>query len=105
VLNAKQHAREAEIIAQAGKPGAITIATNMAGRGTDIVLGGNVEKQADMLRQDRSLDDATREKRIQALRDEWKGLHQAVLDAGGLLYHRDRTARVQADRQSVAWTR
>ena len=84
VLNAKQHAREAEIIAQAGKPGAITIATNMAGRGTDIVLGGNVEKQADMLRQDRSLDDATREKRIQALRDEWKGLHQAVLDAGGL---------------------
>jgi len=84
VLNAKQHAREAEIIAQAGKPGAITIATNMAGRGTDIVLGGNVEKQADMLRQDRALDDATREQRIQALSDEWQGLHQAVLDAGGL---------------------
>jgi len=84
VLNAKQHAREAEIIAQAGKPGAITIATNMAGRGTDIVLGGNVEKQVDMLRQDASLDEAEREARIQALRAGWAGLHQQVLDAGGL---------------------
>jgi preprotein translocase subunit SecA len=84
VLNAKQHAREAEIIAQAGKPGAITIATNMAGRGTDIVLGGNVEKQVDMLRQDASLDEAEREARIQALRTGWAGLHQQVLDAGGL---------------------
>lgn len=84
VLNAKQHAREAEIIAQAGKPGAITIATNMAGRGTDIVLGGNVEKQVDMLRQDTSLDDVTREQKIQALREGWAPLHQQVLDAGGL---------------------
>ena len=65
VLNAKQHAREAQIIAQAGKPGAITIATNMAGRGTDIVLGGNVEKQIDLLRQDPSIEDATREAQIQ----------------------------------------
>lgn len=84
VLNAKQHAREAEIIAQAGKPGAITIATNMAGRGTDIVLGGNVEKQIEMLRQDASLDDAVREQKIEALRQDWEPLHQQVLDAGGL---------------------
>jgi len=84
VLNAKQHAREAEIIAQAGKPGAITIATNMAGRGTDIVLGGNVEKQIEMLRQDASLDDAVREQKIEALRQDWEPLHQQVLDASGL---------------------
>jgi len=84
VLNAKQHAREAQIIAQAGKPGAITIATNMAGRGTDIVLGGNVEKQIDLLRQDPSIEDATREAQIQQLRSEWAGLHQQVLAAGGL---------------------
>jgi len=84
VLNAKQHAREAEIIAQAGTPGAITIATNMAGRGTDIVLGGNVEKQIEMLRQDASLDDAVREQKIEALRQEWEPLHQQVLDSGGL---------------------
>jgi preprotein translocase subunit SecA len=84
VLNAKQHAREAQIIAQAGRPGAITIATNMAGRGTDIVLGGNVEKQIELLRQDLTLDDAAREVQIDQLRSEWAGLHQQVLDSGGL---------------------
>ena len=84
VLNAKQHAREAEIIAQAGKPAAITIATNMAGRGTDIVLGGNVQKQVEMIEQDQSLDDAQRVQAIEKLRSEWAGLHQQVLDAGGL---------------------
>lgn len=84
VLNAKQHAREAQIIAQAGRPGAITIATNMAGRGTDIVLGGNVEKQIELLRQDLTLDNAARESQIDQLRSEWAGLHQQVLDAGGL---------------------
>ena len=84
VLNAKPHAREAEIVAQAGKPGAITIATNMAGRGTDIVLGGNVQKQVEMLDRDASLDDTTREKKIRELRDGWAALHQQVLDAGGL---------------------
>ncbi|MCP2936295.1 preprotein translocase subunit SecA, partial [Salmonella enterica subsp. enterica serovar Typhimurium] len=60
VLNAKQHEREAEIVAQAGRPGVITIATNMAGRGTDIVLGGNVEKQVQALEQDQSMGDADR---------------------------------------------
>ena len=84
VLNAKQHAREAEIVAQAGKPGAITIATNMAGRGTDIVLGGNVEKQVEMVNAEESLDDAAREQKIAELRDGWAALHQQVLDAGGL---------------------
>jgi preprotein translocase subunit SecA len=84
VLNAKQHAREAQIIAQAGRPSAITIATNMAGRGTDIVLGGNVEKQIELLRKDLTVDDAARDVQIDQLRNEWAGLHQQVLDAGGL---------------------
>jgi len=84
VLNAKQHAREAPIIAQAGQPGAITIATNMAGRGTDIVLGGSVEKQVVLLREDTSLDEASRDAQIEKLRAEWSGLHEQVLAAGGL---------------------
>jgi len=84
VLNAKQHAREAEIIAQAGRPKMITIATNMAGRGTDIVLGGNVEKPIEVLRMDESLDDATRTKRIDVLRAEWQPVHEQVIASGGL---------------------
>jgi preprotein translocase subunit SecA len=84
VLNAKQHAYEAQIIAQAGRPKMITIATNMAGRGTDIVLGGNVEKQVDVVRADPGLDEAGKEARIAALRAEWRTLHQQVVDAGGL---------------------
>ncbi|MBS3935848.1 MAG: preprotein translocase subunit SecA [Sulfuritalea sp.] len=84
VLNAKQHAREAEIVAQAGRPGMITIATNMAGRGTDIVLGGNAEKQVQALMADASLSAAEKEARAQTLRDEWQGLHAQVLQAGGL---------------------
>jgi len=84
VLNAKQHAREAEIVAQAGRPKMVTIATNMAGRGTDIVLGGNIEKQIDTLRLDETLDDATRKQRIEQLRAEWKPVHEQVLTSGGL---------------------
>ncbi|MCL4747683.1 MAG: preprotein translocase subunit SecA, partial [Burkholderiaceae bacterium] len=84
VLNAKQHAREAEIVAQAGRPKMITIATNMAGRGTDIVLGGNVEKQIDLLRADASIDDAAKVAPIDKLRAEWQSLHDAVIAAGGL---------------------
>ena len=84
VLNAKQHAREAEIVAQAGRPGMITIATNMAGRGTDIVLGGNVDKQIEQIKHDETLDDATRAQRIEALKAEWKQVHDQVLAAGGL---------------------
>jgi preprotein translocase subunit SecA len=84
VLNAKQHAREAEIIAQAGRPKMITIATNMAGRGTDIVLGGNVEKQSSLLNEDTALDENQKLARIKTLEDEWQGLHEQVVNAGGL---------------------
>jgi preprotein translocase subunit SecA len=84
VLNAKQHAREADIIVQAGRPGAITIATNMAGRGTDIVLGGNLEKMSAAIEADESLDEATKASRIEALRQQWQADHEKVKALGGL---------------------
>ena len=84
VLNAKQHAREAEIIAQAGRPKMITIATNMAGRGTDIVLGGNVGKQSALIEADASLSAAEKAAKIKQLQDEWQSIHDQVLAAGGL---------------------
>ena len=84
VLNAKQHAREAEIVVQAGQPKMVTIATNMAGRGTDIVLGGNVERSVDVLRAAEDVDQTEKERRIQALREEWQLLHAKVIAAGGL---------------------
>ncbi len=84
VLNAKQHAREADIVAQAGKPGMITIATNMAGRGTDIVLGGNVEKIIEALHADESMTEAAREIEAARLRAEWAKEHEQVKSLGGL---------------------
>ncbi len=78
VLNAKQHEREAEIVAQAGRPGAVTIATNMAGRGTDIVLGGSLEAELEALGDDAG--EAAREK----VRAEWQKRHDQVVAAGGL---------------------
>ena len=84
VLNAKQHAREAEIVAEAGKPGRITIATNMAGRGTDIVLGGSVEKQIDLIRANDALTEDAKEAQIATVRAEWKPLNEVVKQAGGL---------------------
>ncbi|MEX8521009.1 MAG: preprotein translocase subunit SecA [Leptothrix sp. (in: b-proteobacteria)] len=84
VLNAKQHAREAEIIAQAGRPKMVTIATNMAGRGTDIVLGGNVEKQIQFIEADASIAEADKAARIEQLKSEWAGLHEQVKTLGGL---------------------
>ncbi len=84
VLNAKQHEREATIVAEAGRPGVITIATNMAGRGTDIVLGGNPESDIHGIRQDDSLSDAEKEVKIAQLQAEWQQRHDAVLAAGGL---------------------
>jgi preprotein translocase subunit SecA len=84
VLNAKQHAREAEIVIEAGRPGQITIATNMAGRGTDIVLGGSIEKATSVIKHDDSLPEAEREAKIAAMREEWQKLHDQVLAAGGL---------------------
>ena len=84
VLNAKQHAKEADIVAQAGHSKMITIATNMAGRGTDIVLGGNVEKAVDALQADPALDDAARQARAQELRAHWQQDHELVKSLGGL---------------------
>ena len=84
VLNAKQHAREAEIVAQAGRPGMITIATNMAGRGTDIVLGGNIEKDLAAIEADATLDAEEKAARIARMKAEWQTLHDQVLAAGGL---------------------
>ncbi|HSV36931.1 MAG TPA: preprotein translocase subunit SecA [Ramlibacter sp.] len=84
VLNAKQHAREAEIVAQAGRPKMITIATNMAGRGTDIVLGGNVEKAVEAVEADDTMDAGTKQSRIAQLRAEWATEHEFVVKQGGL---------------------
>ena len=84
VLNAKQHAREADIVAQAGRPGMITIATNMAGRGTDIVLGGNIEKLVEAIEADPNLDEATRKAQIEQLRAQWQKDHEFVKSLGGL---------------------
>ena len=84
VLNAKQHAREADIVAQAGRPKMITIATNMAGRGTDIVLGGNVEKRIEAVEADEALDAAAKEIEISRLRAEWANEHEQVKSLGGL---------------------
>jgi preprotein translocase subunit SecA len=84
VLNAKQHAREAEIVVQAGRPGQVTIATNMAGRGTDIVLGGNPDPEIQALKADEALDDSEKEHRVAELRASWQKLHDQVVGAGGL---------------------
>ena len=84
VLNAKQHAREADIIAQAGRPKMVTIATNMAGRGTDIVLGGSIEKLIQQVEADPALSEADKAARVDQLRVEWKELHEQVKKLGGL---------------------
>jgi len=84
VLNAKQHAREADIVAQAGRAKMITIATNMAGRGTDIVLGGNMDKAIEAVEADESLDEVGKQARIQELRSQWQKDHEAIKALGGL---------------------
>ena len=84
VLNAKQHAREAEIVAQAGRPKMVTIATNMAGRGTDIVLGGNPEPEVLSIRADEKADEAEKDAKVTAVRSHWQQLHDAVVSQGGL---------------------
>jgi preprotein translocase subunit SecA len=84
VLNAKQHAREADIVAQAGRSKMITIATNMAGRGTDIVLGGNMEKLVEAIESDESLDDAAKALKVSEARAQWTKDHESVKALGGL---------------------
>jgi preprotein translocase subunit SecA len=84
VLNAKQHAREADIIAQAGRSGMITIATNMAGRGTDIVLGGNLEKLTEPVTSDESLDEAVKAAEVVKLKEQWSAEHEKIKALGGL---------------------
>jgi preprotein translocase subunit SecA len=84
VLNAKQHAREADIVAQAGRAKMITIATNMAGRGTDIVLGGNIEKALQEAQADESLDDKAKSAKVAAIKAQWKTDHDAITALGGL---------------------
>ncbi len=84
VLNAKQHAREADIVAQAGKPKAITIATNMAGRGTDIVLGGNPESTISAVKADEALSDSQKESKIAEIKRDWQKVHEEVVASGGL---------------------
>ncbi len=84
VLNAKQHEREAHIIVQAGRPGMITIATNMAGRGTDIVLGGNPEPEIALMRENTVMSDADKEAAIAKIKADWQVQHDAVLASGGL---------------------
>ena len=89
VLNAKHHEKEAEIIAQAGSPGVVTIATNMAGRGTDIVLGGNIKHIINKIEEE-NLNDIDREKKIDIVLSDWRKQNQKVIEAGGLAYCWDR---------------
>ena len=84
VLNAKEHEREADIVAQAGKPGMITVATNMAGRGTDIVLGGNLENTLKAIHSDENLSEVQKAQKIADLKADWQIVHDEVLAAGGL---------------------
>jgi preprotein translocase subunit SecA len=84
VLNAKQHEREAHIVAQAGRPKMITIATNMAGRGTDIVLGGALEPELRAIREDESLTTEQRQAKLSLTQGDWQKRHEAVIAAGGL---------------------
>ena len=84
VLNAKQHEREAQVVLEAGRPGTVTIATNMAGRGTDIVLGGGITKQVDAIKADETLAPEAKEAKIAEVKGEWQKLHDEVVAAGGL---------------------
>ncbi|HYH40413.1 MAG TPA: preprotein translocase subunit SecA [Burkholderiales bacterium] len=84
VLNAKQHAREAEIVVQAGRPKVVTIATNMAGRGTDIVLGGNPAPEIAAVEADEALSESEKTRRVEEIRHNWQKLHNEVIASGGL---------------------
>lgn len=84
MLNAKQHEREAQIVLDAGRPGMVTIATNMAGRGTDIVLGGGINKAVGAIEADETLSAEEKAQRIAEVKSQWQKLHDEVVAAGGL---------------------
>lgn len=100
VLNAKQHEQEALIVAQAGRPGSVTVATNMAGRGTDIILGGNISKEIEAVRNDTNLSMEAKQLRIEEIQAAWRIQHEAVVAAGGLhVVGSERHESLRIDRQ------
>ncbi len=100
VLNAKQNEQEAMIVAQAGRPACVTVATNMAGRGTDIILGGNVSKEIEAIRNDVGFSDEEKQQRIEAIQAEWRKRHEQVVAAGGLhVIGTERHEALRVDRQ------
>jgi preprotein translocase subunit SecA len=102
VLNAKQNEQEAQIISQAGRPATVTVATNMAGRGTDIILGGNISKDVEAVRADPTLSDDAKSQRVEELRAEWLKLHEEVVAAGGLhVVGTERHEALRVDRQLI----
>lgn len=84
VLNAKQHEREAQIVMEAGRPGMVTIATNMAGRGTDIVLGGGISKALEQIDNDETLSDEQKKAQKEEIKAKWQVDHDRVVELGGL---------------------
>jgi preprotein translocase subunit SecA len=100
VLNARQNEQEARIVSQAGRPGCVTVATNMAGRGTDIILGGSIGKAVDAIREDASIDEDEKQRQIAELKANWRELHEQVVRAGGLhVIGSERHESLRIDRQ------
>ena len=104
VLNAKQHEREAQIVMEAGRPGMVTIATNMAGRGTDIVLGGGISKALEQIDNDETLSDEQKKAQKEEIKAKWQVDHDRVVELGGSTNYRFRASRIPPYRQPAART-